>query len=59
MSDTRMRVGTLRSVEAFDYGRSDIKRFTIDAMDSASISFHEPPAIVDEVIKPLWVVRIG
>lgn len=59
MSDTTMSQEMLRLVEAFDYGWSDLQRFTINAMKSAFISFDERLAIIDEVIKPRYAVLVG
>jgi adenosine deaminase len=59
MSDTTMSQEMLRLVEAFDYGWSDLLRFTINAMKSAFIHFDERLAIIDEVIKPRYAVLIG
>lgn len=59
MSDTTMSMEMLRLVEAFDYGWSDLERFTINAMKSAFIAFDERLAIIDEVIKPRYAVLVG
>jgi adenosine deaminase len=59
MSDTTMSQEMLRLVEAFGYGWSDLERFTINAMKSAFIHFHERLAIIDEVIKPRYAVLVG
>jgi adenosine deaminase len=59
MSDTTMSQEMLRLVEAFDYGWSDLERFTINAMKSAFIPFDQRLAIIDEVIKPRFAVLIG
>jgi adenosine deaminase len=59
MSDTTMSGEMMRLVEAFDYGWSDLQRFTINAMKSAFISFDERLAIIDDVIKPRYAVLIG
>ncbi|MDA4109048.1 adenosine deaminase [Mycolicibacterium holsaticum] len=59
MSDTSMSQEMLRLVEAFGYTWSDLQRFTINAMKSAFISFHERLAIIDDVIKPRYAVLIG
>jgi len=59
MSDTFMSREMHRLVEAFDYGWSDLERFTINAMKSAFIPFDERLAIIDEVIKPRYAVLIG
>ncbi|MGV0795088.1 adenosine deaminase [Mycolicibacterium sp. XJ1819] len=59
MSDTTMSQEMLRLVETFGYGWSDLQRFTINAMKSAFISFHERLSIIDDVIKPRFAVLIG
>ena len=59
MSDTTMSQEMLRLVEAFDYGWSDLLRFTINAMKSAFIPFDERLSLIDEVIKPRYAVLIG
>ncbi len=59
MSDTTMTDEMARLVEAFDYGWSDLERFTVNAMKSAFIHFDERLAIIDEVIKPRYAVLIG
>ena len=46
-------------VEAFGYGWSDLRWFTINAMKSAFIPFDERLAIIDDVIKPRYAVLIG
>ena len=59
MSDTTMSREMFRLAEAFDYGWSDLERFTINAMKSAFIHFDERLAIIDEVIKPRYAVLVG
>lgn len=59
MSDTTMSEEMLHLVNAFDYGWSDLQRFTINAMKSSFIPFDERLAIIDEVIKPRYAVLIG
>ncbi|MDF2825060.1 MAG: Adenosine deaminase [Mycobacterium sp.] len=59
MSDTTMSQEMLRLVEAFDYGWSDLERFTINAMKSAFLPFTERLAIIDEIIKPRFAVLVG
>jgi len=59
LSDTTMSKEMLQLVEAFGYGWTDLARFTINAMESAFISFDERLAIIDEVIKPRFAVLIG
>jgi adenosine deaminase len=59
MSNTSMSQEMLRLVEAFEYGWTDLARFTINAMKSAFIPFDERLAIIDEVIKPRFAVLIG
>jgi adenosine deaminase len=59
MSDTTMSREMLHLVEAFDYGWTDLQRFTINAMKSAFIPFDERLALIDDVIKPRYAVLIG
>ncbi|KRD16843.1 adenosine deaminase [Mycobacterium sp. Root265] len=59
MSDTTMSQEMLRLVEAFDYGWSDLLRFTINAMKSSFLHFDERLALIDGVIKPRYAVLIG
>jgi len=59
MSDTTMSQEMLRLVEAFDYGWTDLLRFTINAMKSAFIPFDERLSLIDDVIKPRYAVLIG
>ena len=59
MSDTTMSREMLHLVEAFDYGWTDLQRFTINAMKSAFIAFDERLALIDDVIKPRYAVLIG
>jgi adenosine deaminase len=59
MSDTTMSEEMAHLVNAFDYGWSDLQRFTINAMKSSFIPFDERLAIIDEVIKPRYAVLIG
>ena len=59
MSDTTMSEEMLHLVNAFDYGWSDLQRFTINAMKSSFIPFDERLSIIDEVIKPRYAVLIG
>jgi adenosine deaminase len=49
----------LHLVEAFDYGWTDLQRFTINAMKSAFIPFDERLSLIDDVIKPRYAVLIG
>ena len=59
MSDTTMSQEMLRLVEAFDYGWSDLERFTINAVKSSFLHFDERLALIDGVIKPRYAVLIG
>ncbi|WP_460699727.1 adenosine deaminase [Nocardia thraciensis] len=59
MSDTDMSREMLKLVETFDYGWSDLERFTINAMKSAFIPFPDRLRIIDEVIKPGYAVLLG
>jgi adenosine deaminase len=59
MSDTTMSREMLHLVEAFDYGWTDLQRFTINAMKSAFIPFDERLALIDDVIKPRYAVLVG
>ena len=59
MSDTDMSREMLKLVDTFDYGWSDLERFTINAMKSAFIPFPDRLRIIDEVIKPGYAVLIG
>jgi len=59
MSDTTMTQEMALLVEAFDYGWTDLQRFTINAMKSAFIPFDQRLAIIDEVIKPRYAVLVG
>ncbi|HEX5540693.1 MAG TPA: adenosine deaminase [Micromonospora sp.] len=57
-TDNRLMSGTSMSremallVEAFDYGWSELRWFTINAMKSAFIPFDERLAIIEDIIKP-------
>ena len=55
MSETSMTSEMEALVEAFDYGLSDLRWFTINAMKSAFLPFDERLAIIDGVIKPGYV----
>ncbi len=55
MSNTSMTSEMTSLVEAFDYGLSDLRWFTINAMKSAFLPFDERLAIIDGVIKPGYV----
>ncbi|NUS45170.1 MAG: adenosine deaminase [Mycobacteriaceae bacterium] len=59
MSDTTMSNEMLKLVHTFDYGWSDLERFTINAMKSAFIPFPERLRIIDDIIKPGYAVLIG
>ncbi|MFR9752134.1 adenosine deaminase [Nocardia sp. 004] len=59
MSDTSMSKEMLKLVETFDYGWSDLERFTINAMKSAFIPFPQRLRIIDDIIKPGYAVLIG
>ncbi|MBH0777461.1 adenosine deaminase [Nocardia bovistercoris] len=59
MSDTTMSREMLKLVETFDYGWSDLERFTINAMKSAFIPFPERLRIIDDIIKPGYAVLLG
>ncbi|MBP2187236.1 adenosine deaminase [Nocardia goodfellowii] len=59
MSDTSMSQEMLKLVAAFDYGWSDLERFTINAMKSAFIPFPERLRIIDDIIKPGYAVLLG
>jgi adenosine deaminase len=59
MSDTTMSAEMLKLVQTFDYGWSDLERFTINAMKSAFLSFPERLALIDDVIKPGYAVLLG
>lgn len=59
MSDTDMSRECKVLVDQFDYGWSDLERFTVNAMKSAFIHFDERLAIIDDVIKPGYAVLIG
>ena len=49
----------MRCAAAAPLVRSDLARFTINAMKSAFIPFDERLAIIDDVIKPRFAVLIG
>ncbi|GAA0959345.1 adenosine deaminase [Actinocorallia libanotica] len=57
-TDNRLMSGTSLSeefahlVEAFGYGWSDLRWFTLNAMKSAFLHFDERLALIDDVIKP-------
>ncbi len=55
MSNTSMTSEMSALVEAFGYGLSDLRWFTINAMKSAFLPFDERLAIIDGVIKPGYV----
>ena len=55
MSQTSMTSEMVDLVEAFGYGLSDLRWFTINAMKSAFLPFDERLAIIDGVIKPGYV----
>ncbi len=55
MSKTSMTSEMEALVEAFGYGLSDLRWFTINAMKSAFLPFDERLAIIDGVIKPGYV----
>ncbi|MRH88819.1 adenosine deaminase [Nocardia sp. SYP-A9097] len=59
MSDTSMSEEMHKLATTFDYGWSDLERFTINAMKSAFIPFPERLRIIDEVIKPGYAVLLG
>lgn len=59
MSDTSMTEEMHRLVDTFDYGWSDLERFTINAMKSAFIPFAERLEIIDDIIKPGYAVLVG
>ncbi|MEU8897017.1 adenosine deaminase [Nocardia sp. NPDC048505] len=59
MSDTDMSREMLKLVQTFDYGWSDLERFTINAMKSAFIPFPERLRIIDDIIKPGYAVLLG
>ncbi|MFI6870012.1 adenosine deaminase [Nocardia sp. NPDC050406] len=59
MSDTSMSREMHKLAETFDYGWSDLERFTINAMKSAFIPFPDRLRIIDEVIKPGYAVLLG
>ena len=46
-------------VEAFDYGWADLQWFTINAMKSAFIPFDDRLEIINNQIKPGYVVLLG
>lgn len=52
LSDTTMSKEMLQLVDAFGYGWANLAEFTINAMESAFLPFHERSAIIGEVIKP-------
>jgi adenosine deaminase len=54
MSGTSMTDEMTALVEAFGYGWSDLRWFTINAMKSAFLPFDERLAIIDDVIKPAY-----
>ncbi len=57
MSQTSMTSEMTALVEAFGYGLSDLRWFTINAMKSAFLPFDERLAIIDGVIKPGYLAR--
>ena len=59
MSKTSMTSEMEALVEAFGYGLSDLRWFTINAMKSAFLPFDERLAIIDGVIKPGYVALGG
>ncbi|TCN57222.1 adenosine deaminase [Rhodococcus sp. SMB37] len=59
MSDTTMTREMTRLVGAFDYGWSDLERFTINAMKSAFLPFDQRLELIDDVIKPGYAVLVG
>jgi adenosine deaminase len=54
MSGTSMTDEMTALVEAFGYGWTDLRWFTINAMKSAFLPFDERLAIIDDVIKPAY-----
>jgi adenosine deaminase len=52
MSDTSMTKEMTQLVEAFGYGWTDLRWFTINAMKSAFLPFDERLRLINEVIKP-------
>jgi adenosine deaminase len=61
-TDNRLMSGTSMSremgllVDAFGYGMTDLRWFTINAMKSAFVPFDERLRIIDEQIKPAYAV---
>lgn len=56
MSGTSMTDELDKLVEAFGYGVTDLRWFTINAMKSAFLPFDERLAIIDDQIKPAYAV---
>ena len=59
VSDTTMSEEMNKLVSTFNYGWSDLARFTINAVKSAFIPFPERLELIDEVIKPGYAVLLG
>jgi adenosine deaminase len=59
MSQTSMSSEMAALVEAFGYGLSDLRWFTINAMKSSFLPFDERLAIIDGVIKPGYAALGG
>lgn len=59
MSNTSMSREMHRLVDTFDYGWTDLERFTINAMKSAFIPFDERLDLIDHVVKPGYAVLVG
>jgi adenosine deaminase len=58
MSGCSMTSEMMELVSTFDYGWSDLRWFTVNAMKSAFIGFDERLALIDDVIKP-WYAAVG
>ena len=58
MSGTSMTREMSLLVDAFGYGLPDLQWFTVNAMKSAFLAFHQRLALINEVVKPgyaaLW-----
>jgi adenosine deaminase len=59
MSDTTLSREMASLVDAFEFGWEDLQWLTINAMKSAFLPFDERLAVIEDVIKPGYAVRVG
>ncbi|GAA4478494.1 adenosine deaminase [Rhodococcus olei] len=59
MSATSMSEEMVKLASTFDYGWSDLERFTINAMKSAFIPFPDRLRVIEEVVKPGYALLAG